>query len=200
MPGDPQREKWDRRYRDGDPARAEPAEVLRANAHLLPAHGTALDLACGLGANAVCLARHGFTTHAWDFSTAAIDKLAGYAAASGLPLSAQVRDVCAAPPAAASFDVIVVSFFLERDLAPALCAALRPGGLLFYQTFTRACVDESGPANPAYRLARNELLRLFHGLAPVVYREENTLGDISRGWRNQAMLVAQKAPLAEARS
>ncbi len=36
-----------------------------------------------------------------------------------------------------SFDVIVVSHLLDRTLAPALVAALRPGGLLYYQTSVR---------------------------------------------------------------
>jgi tellurite methyltransferase len=106
---------------------------------------------------------------------------------------AEVRDVVACPPRAESFDVIVVSRFLERALAPALIAALRPAGLLFYQTFTQSTVgDPKGPMNPDYRLAPQELLRLFQPLRLRVYREEGSVGDTTRGWRNEALLVAQK--------
>jgi tellurite methyltransferase len=36
-----------------------------------------------------------------------------------------------------AFDVIVVSRFLDRTLSDAIIDALKPDGLLFYQTFTR---------------------------------------------------------------
>jgi len=100
--------------------------------------------------------------------------------------------VVAQPPEAGSFDVIVVAHFLERALAPALMAALRPGGLLFYQTFIKEKVTDRGPGNPSYRLGRNELLKLFPSLEVVVYREEARIGDTTRGFRDQAMLVASK--------
>ena len=98
----------------------------------------------------------------------------------------------ARPPQPDAFDVIVVSRFLERDLAPAIHAALRPQGILYYQTFTRSHVDDSGPSSPEYRLADNELLHLFASMRVLCYREEGRVGDLSRGFRNEAMLVAQR--------
>ena len=180
--------KWDARYHEAGAAVA--AEVLARNRHLLPASGEALDLACGLGGNALLLARHGLRTTAWDLSPVAIARLA--AEAGDLPLRAEVRDVLAEPPRPASFDVIVVSRFLARDLCPALMAALRPAGLLFYQTFTRDKASPGGPSNPDFLLAENELLRLFSGLRLRVYREEGRIGDVGQGLRNEALLVAQK--------
>lgn len=185
--------KWDARYREaGEPM---PARVLSENLHLLPARGCALDLACGLGANALLLARCGLESFAWDSSPVAIEKLRAAAAAAGVAVHAELRDVVAQPPEPQGFDVIVVAHFLDRGLAPALVAALRPGGLLFYQTFTRARGGASGPRNPDYLLRENELLRLFSALQPIVYREEGTLGDLARGFRDQALLVAAKAAL-----
>ena len=62
-----EQDKWDRRY--SDPANeARAAQVLSDNLHLLPTQGTALDLACGLGGNALLLARQGLTVEAWDLS------------------------------------------------------------------------------------------------------------------------------------
>lgn len=186
------RDKWNLRYRQAAEDSGPPVQVLSENRHLLPATGVALDLACGLGANALLLAKHGLDTHAWDISDVAIAHLRASAQRRALSVHAQARDVVAQPPAPTSFDVIVVSFFLERALAPALIAALRPQGLLFYQTYTHARVDDSGPHNPEYRLADNELLRLFSALQVLVYREEGRHGDLGHGWRNQAMLVAKK--------
>lgn len=180
--------KWDARYQGmhGDIA---PLEVLADNAHLLPPGGDALDLACGLGGSALFLAGCGLRTRAWDLSTVAIDAL--LARAHGLAVEAEVRDVTVQPPEAGRFDVICVGHFLDRELCPKISAALKPGGLLFYQTFSRDRVDDSGPGNPQYRLGVNELLELFPRLIVRFYRDEGSLGDAARGFRNRAQLVAQ---------
>jgi SAM-dependent methyltransferase len=170
----------------------EAARVLAENAHLLPTTGRALDLASGPGGNALLLARVGLETHAWDIAPTAIARLERQAAALGLTIQAATRDVEAAPPPPGGFDVIVVSRFLSRPLAGALIAALRPGGLLYYQTFTREKAFAGGPSNPDYLLAPGELLRMFSALRPVTYREEGWLGDVRRGFRNQALFVGLK--------
>ena len=185
-------EKWNARYREGSHLRAEPVRVLKEYSHLLPASGTALDLACGTGANALFLAQHGLETWAWDISREAIEQLQRSAARLDFKLHTEVRDVVRQPPDADAFDVVVVSHFLDRDLMPPVLRALRQNGLLYYQTFTKERVDDSGPGNEAYRLGKNELLELCRGLHIVMYREEGRLGDIRRGFRNEAMLIAQR--------
>ncbi len=187
-------EKWNRRYRDASVEAAAPARVLVENRHLLPAQGQALEIACGLGANARLLAEHGLQTLAWDIASVAVAKLNAFAQREHLPLQAEVHDVELAPPEPESVDVIVVSHFLTRELAPPLVNALRRGGLLFYQTFIQESVDDTGPGNPAFRLEANELLRLFAPLRILVYREEGRVGDVAQGFRNEAMLVGCKAP------
>lgn len=181
-------QKWDKRYQDST---AEPrvASVLADNLHLLPKSGSALDLACGLGGNALLLARQGLSVEAWDISPVAIEKL--NARAKGLPIKAQVRDVSNETLPTEQFDVIVVSYFLDRQLAPAIVKALKPGGLLFYQTFNQQQCGR-GPGNPAYRLQDNELLRLFKDLSVRYYREDGTAGDGEQGQRDEARLVGQK--------
>lgn len=184
---------WNARYAAADADAARPAEVLRDFAHLLPARGRALDLACGLGANARLLARRGLEAEAWDGSEVAIERLNALAEVQGLAVRARVRDVLAEPPEPDGFDVIVVSRFLERALAPRLGAALRPGGLLYYQTFVRDAVDPArGPRQAQYRLGTNELLGLFRGLRVIVYREEGRLGDVASGLRDEAYAVFQR--------
>jgi SAM-dependent methyltransferase len=185
------RERWDSRYRDaGGPG--APARVLLDNAHLLPPRGTALDLACGLGANSLFLAEHGLQTCAWDISPVAVEKLNTLARERGLPVTAEVKDALRDPLPPARFEVVVVAHYLERALTQPLIETLRPGGLLFYQTFTRTAVSDAGPQKDEWRLADGELLTMFAPLRPVVYREEGRIGALDRGFRDKALLVAVK--------
>jgi SAM-dependent methyltransferase len=182
--------KWDTRYR-ANPALPSPIPVLADNVHLLPHQGTALDLACGLGANALLLARRGLQTTACDASAEAIARLRD--ASAQLPLHAQVCDLAQERLPSAGYDVICVGHFLDRELCPAIAAALRPGGLLYYQTFTTETVDGTGPSDGRFRLRPNELLHLFPGLLVRFYREEGLLGDTALGVRGLAQMVAQRA-------
>tara|TARA_R110002050_G_scaffold269917_2_gene412496 strand:- start:29328 stop:29897 length:570 start_codon:yes stop_codon:yes gene_type:complete len=166
--------------------------VLSQNQHLLPKYGKALDLACGQGGNAVLLAKAGLEVSAWDVSPVAISQLQDFTALNKIGINSQVRDVLASPPEANSLDVLVVSFFLDRGVCNSLLAALRPGGLLFYQTYCQQKTEQQGPSNVSFLLADNELLDLFSGMKLRVYREESLLGDHQQGWRNQALLVAEK--------
>jgi len=183
--------RWNKRY--ADKLEAGPASrVLRDNLHLLPAQGKALDLASGLGANALLLAQQGLQVEAWDISEVALQRLQDRAQAQGLAIDCQLHDLRSQAPAQQSFDVIVVSYFLQRDMLPMLAQALRPNGLLFYQTFSRLRVDDSGPDNPDFRLADNELLELLPQLKLRLYREEGLCGDVAKGWRNEVSYIGEK--------
>lgn len=185
------RTKWNSRYTvtaDIPP----PAQVLTENSHLLPQKGSALDLASGMGSNAIFLAKHGLTTSAWDISDVAVEKLNSISESLSLIINSEVRDVLENPPSKNSFDVIVVSRFLDRSIVGSLIEALKPGGFIFYQTFIIDKQPDTGPNNPDYLLKTNELLKLFQTLTVRVYREEGLAGNMTEGFRNEAMLVAQK--------
>ena len=185
-------QQWNQRYRNNASSDIPgPALVLAENAHLLPDHGKALDLACGLGGNALFLAQQDLDVTAWDYSHVAIEQLKQLARHQQLELQAEVRNVVEKPPVPQSFDVIVISHFLDRSIVSNLITALKPGGLVFYQTFTREKVNETGPGNPDFLLKTNELLELFSGLRILVYREEGLVGNVGQGFRNEALLVAQ---------
>jgi len=183
--------KWNERYRAATGER-QASRVLKENLHLLPGNGRALDLACGSGGNSILLAQQGLKVDAWDIADVAIAALQDAALKRQLSIQAEVRDVEARPPAPETFDVIVVSYFLERDLIPALIMALKPGGLIYYQTFTRQRVSDRGPQRAEFRLADQELLQLFSGLQVIFYREEGCVGDVQKGFRDEAMLIAGK--------
>lgn len=187
--------KWNVRYAySGEPIPA-PAEVLSRGARWLPdasmlinAEGTgaelaALDLACGRAGNGQWLAQRGFQVSAWDISETVVEEIQSRKPC--LMHEVLVRNVSERPPIPDSFDVIVVCRFLDRKLCPAISAALRPGGTLFYQTFTH------GLSNPDYLLGNNELLTLFSELDILEYHEPEP---DTRG-KAEARLVARKPTL-----
>ncbi|MDH3901271.1 MAG: methyltransferase domain-containing protein, partial [Gammaproteobacteria bacterium] len=149
--------KWNERYRAATGER-QASRVLKENLHLLPDHGRALDLACGSGGNSILLAQQGLQVDAWDIADVPVAALQDVALEQQLSIQAAVRDVEANPPAPETFDVIVVSYFLDRGIIPALIQALKPGGLIYYQTFIRQAVSDRGPQCEEFRLDDQELL------------------------------------------
>jgi SAM-dependent methyltransferase len=184
-------EKWDNIYQNKS---AEPTAsfVLSQYSYLLPTKGAALDLACGQGGNALFLAQSGLEVEAWDTSYVAIEQLKKQSKLKKINIDAQVHDVIISPPLPESIDVLVVSFFLDRALCSQLYSALKPGGVLFYQTYCQQKTSEQGPKNPDYLLEDNELLALFPQMKVRVYQQDALLGDAKQGLRNQAILVAEK--------
>lgn len=184
-------EKWNQRHHQAE-SEGKVAQVLLRNMHLLPVTGVALDLACGRGASALLLAEKGLETHAWDFSSVAIEKLQTRAEERDLSVHCQVRDVVKHPPERAGFDVILVSFFLDRSLFSRLIEALKPGGKLYYQTFVQEVYLDRGPTSADWRLRKNELLQVFKELDIHYYREDGSVSSAQTELSDLAMLVASK--------
>jgi SAM-dependent methyltransferase len=152
---------------------AEPTHWLTDHAAVLPPCGAALDVASGRGRNALWLAGRGFETRAIDRDPSAIESLRVAAKHLQLPLSTEVVDLESGSVSlgVAIYDVIVVVHYLHRPLFPSLVAALRSGGLLVYETFTREQAKRGKPTNPAFLLERGELRKLVHPLDVLFERE-----------------------------
>jgi SAM-dependent methyltransferase len=153
---------------------SDPASWLVQHGGLLPREGRALDVACGRGRHAIWLAERGLTTVAVDRNADAIREVNDAARERGLPLRAEVRDLeSGVNPFRddAAFDVIVVVHYLHRPLFPALLDALAPGGLLVYETFTRAQAARGKPTNPDFLLKPGELIGLVRPLDVLASRE-----------------------------
>jgi len=168
-------QKWDQKYADVTlQTPANPSFVLKQHSRLLPFNGKALELACGLGGNARFLAQCGFKTQAWDISDNALTVLNNWASLNRLPIEPLITDLEQMLLPYQQFDVIVVSRYLDRALFPQLVSALKPKGLLFYQTFL-APVQDNAPSNPDFYVRSNELSQAWPDLSTLVYGE---------GWLN----------------
>jgi SAM-dependent methyltransferase len=151
----------------------EPTRWLVDHAHVLPTAGDALDVASGSGRNAFWLAARGLNTLAIDRDAHAIDTIRRTAHGLNLPLRAEVVDLETADTALPieAFDVIVVVHYLHRPLFPIFRAALRPSGVLVFETFTRAQAQRGRPTNPAFLLEPGELRALVSPLEVLFERE-----------------------------
>ncbi|WP_426415532.1 class I SAM-dependent methyltransferase [Aestuariirhabdus sp. LZHN29] len=181
-------DRWDLRYQQAS-SPGDACDLLANNLHLLPAQGRALDLACGLGANALLLHQQGLRVEAWDRSAEALLRVDEFSA--GL-VSTRQMDLEADSLPLLNFDVIVVAHYLYRPICKWIQKSLNPGGVLFYQTWHQQKRSEKGPSNPDFLLAPGELIELFPQLDVRVYREEGGCGDLSRGQRDFGQLIAQK--------
>lgn len=196
-------EHWDARCRSqGYPAGTEPAELLEQVLGILP-RGRALDLAAGVGRNAVFLAAKGWRVLGVDSSRVALEKAENLARERGLavhwlaslgrgilPKQAGLwlleADLERLPLPEAQFELLICFNYLQRSLLPAIERALRPGGMLVYETYTRDQLGFShGPHNPEYLLRPAELREAFRGLDILFYREFCT-------GKGMASLVARK--------
>lgn len=153
-----------------------PAPFLQDSLPLLP-RGRALDVACGRGRNALFLAAQGYTVDAIDRDEQALADVSAAATQRGLT-SLSVRAVELEDPArppdipTARYDVVLAFFYLSRPLFPLLLEALRPGGVLIYETFLIDNHLRHGhPRRREFCLEHNELLGLVRGLRILHYGE-----------------------------
>jgi len=185
-------QRWNQRYSDKVISEKPPAYVLSCNQYLLTNKGTALDLACGLGVNALFLAKTGYQVTAIDYAAAALKKLSDYASENDLSIKTQCVDLELAKLENNSYDVVVVSYYLQRNLFHEIFKSLKPGGLLFYQTFSGDCIEGNGPENPVFRLQQGELLSLCAEHSILYYREDGGCCTGQDCFNGEAMIVAKR--------
>lgn len=158
----------------------------------LPA-GSALDVAGGAGRHSIWLAQQGWRAKLLDISDVGIGLAERNASRALGPIrkefliNAEIADLNHIQDfGAEQYDLVLVFFYLQRELFPALISALKPGGFLLYKTYTTDQKHFSdGPSNLAFLLKPNELLQAFQSLRILHYHE--TVRD-----KSVAELVAQK--------
>ncbi len=137
-----------------------PSPWIARWAPLIEAGGPVLDVAAGKGRHVALLAARGHPVTAIDRDVSALS--ARFPAAIGAVriIAADLEDGSPWPLASETFAGIVVTNYLYRPLFPALLAALRPGGVLLYETFMVGHERYGRPSNPDFLLSDGELLEL----------------------------------------
>lgn len=180
------KERWNKKYETETYLFGrEPIPFLKNHVDLLP-KGAALDLAMGEGRNGVFLATKGFHVTGVDISEAGFKKAQALADEKGVKLTTEVADLeqYTIPPD--TFDVIICTYYLQRDLFPKMAAALKPGGMVLIETYTVNHLQYRPTFNKLFLLEPNELLTLLPGLQVLRYQEVDT-GDAAF-----ASILAQK--------
>ncbi len=156
----------------------------------LPPAGLALDLACGYGRNTLYLARQGLIATGIDRSRESLDAGREAAVRANLKASFVRADLTRIALPANAFSVVICFKYRDACWYPSIRAALRPGGLLVFETYTLEHPKFGRkPLDPAHLLGRHELLQAFVDWEIIFYREV---------WMRcgTASLVARKPPSA----
>lgn len=166
--------------REHGPGRVRgPSGWLLDNAGLLPRHGRVLDVAAGRGRHALLLAAAGFSVDAVDRDEAALASIARVASAAALDVSTRTQDLEADRQSPlGSYDAVLVFNYLHRPLMGALREAVKPGGVLFYETFLAGQAERGHPKNPAFLLQAGELAELVAPLTILRSREGDVDGNL----------------------
>jgi len=156
-----------------------------------------LDLACGNGRNGLFLVSHNVPVLFADNNEAqlqsivsALESAATSAKESAcwlIDFEAQMREG-RNPLAGKSFDAVIVFNYLHRPLFPFVKEAIRPGGLIVYETFTVDQKRFGRPNNPDFLLGHGELAQTFAGWEFI----ESFEGEVSKPQRAIARLIARK--------
>ena len=156
-----------------------------------------LDLACGKGRNGLFLHSHNVPVIFADNNEAHLQSISSRLSqptASAkqsecwlIDLEAQVSEG-RNPLASKFFDAVIVFNYLHRPLFPFIREAIRPGGLIVYETFTVEQKRFGRPSNPDYLLHKEELLQFFAGWDVI----ESFEGEVSNPDRAIARLIARK--------
>jgi SAM-dependent methyltransferase len=147
---------WDRRYAGDELVwDAPPNRTVAEECAGLPA-GTALDLACGEGRNAVWLAVRGWDVIAVDFSPVALDKGRRLAAGNGIEVDWQEEDLARWTPPAGRFDLVLWCYLQvpEPDrtaMVGRAWSAVTPGGTFLLVAHDADNLERGwgGPRSPA---------------------------------------------------
>ena len=168
---DQEQEVWEERYASGAyQPRSWASPFLVGWLPRIPV-GSALDIACGAGRNALALAAAGFETTGVDISETAIEMGQRSAVERGLTITWQLADLDSLVIEPEAFDLITCFRFRSESLWPRLAAALKPDGWLIAEHHFRTSVAVAGPPTDDFRLQPGEYLRAFNDLRVIHYSE-----------------------------
>ena len=162
----------------------KPIPFLADNVHLLP-KGKVLDIAMGEGRNGVYLATQGFEVLGLDISEKGLEKAHNLAKKNKVTIETKVVDLESFTLEPNSYDVILCTYYMQKDLFKQFQSALKPGGMIVVETYN---VDylKYAQFSRKWALDTNEMLNIFKGLRVIRYQ------DYDDGKEAYSSIIAQK--------
>jgi 2-polyprenyl-3-methyl-5-hydroxy-6-metoxy-1,4-benzoquinol methylase len=162
----------------------KPIPFLVDNVHLLR-KGKVLDIAMGEGRNGVYLATQGFEVLGLDISEKGLAKAHNLAKKNKVTIETKVVDLESFTLEPNSYDVILCTYYMQKDLFKQFQSALKPGGMIVVETYN---VDylKYVQFSRKWALDTNEMLDIFKGLRVIRYQ------DYDDGKEAYSSIIAQK--------
>jgi tellurite methyltransferase len=179
------KDRWDNKYSTEVYLFGEkPVPFLVDNVHLLP-KGKALDIAMGEGRNGVYLATQGFDVTGLDISEKGLQKAHQLAKKNNVTIETKIVDLQSFKLEPNTYDVILCTYYMQRDLFKQFQSALKPGGMIVVETYN---VDylKYQRFSRKWALDTNELLDIFKSLRVIRYQ------DYDDGKEAYSSIIAQK--------
>lgn len=188
------REKWDQRYREGAYAsRNYPSEFLRNRADLLNV-GRAMDLACGVGRNAIYLAELGFEVDAVDVSLVGLEIARKKAKERRLSIQWLNEDLLSdwtIPDQ--QYDLILMLRFVSSEVLVKLPQLLARGGALIIEEHLQwPQGNVVGPSGNRFRVKPGELIEACKEL-DVLFHYEGLVEEPDGSMAALAQIHAKKS-------
>ncbi len=89
------------------------------------------------------------------------------------------------------YDVLLNFYYFQPDLIPSMCKYLKPGGILFFETFTTPMLEIKPTINQAHLVNPKEFLHLFPDF-DVLYYYDGWSTENSNKDKCHVQLIARK--------
>jgi tellurite methyltransferase len=175
------KKKWNEKYKN----RLHTSDISSVNQRLkyLSSYlqgGTALDIACGLGANSLFLGQLGYRVKALDISDVAISYVQEQAKNKQLnniePFIADLTDWDSLAIKKDSLDLVIMTYYLDRSIFNSIKPIIKRKGYFFMETFYMSTKHENQGISSQYKLKSKELLSEFNDWEILFYEENEWEG------------------------
>lgn len=157
--------KWDKRYLNNHPISDEPIDLVKYYFVLAPI-GLALDIACGRGRHSKFLAQNNFMVDALDISAVALDSISNIDNINTRDVDLDNFEILPN-----SYDLIICTYYLNRDIFDSIYSGLKDGAIVIYETFVYHADNSKVPSKKEFLLEENELKNSFDNLEIIFYDE-----------------------------
>ena len=172
-----EQKKWQEKYRctipNNFPTKYPNKWLEKWN--IFPSKGKILDLATGLGANALYLASQGMNIIAIDIAEDAVLSIKKTAFSRQLKLHLVIADLDSFYLPENYFDGVICFYYLNRKLFSGIKKSLKSGGVFIMQTYLDPQIHDTC-SHHRYDLKKEELLVEFDGFEILDYNEQTSFG------------------------